>query len=127
MRDDGSVLAASVGDVGRPSRVMSIEELPVALAALKYGDGDFIRTIRSSVCYGRDCDSIAGMACSLYGAVFGTASLPPDLCSAVDRANRRDFGALARRFGETVMRIFQKDSQAFEERRRAIAAGKTGE
>ena len=126
VRGDGFTLVASVGDVGRPSRVMSIEELPVALAALKYGDGDFIRTIRSSVIYGRDCDSIAGMSCCLYGALFGTASLPQDLRSAVDQANRRNYGALARGFAETVLRILEKDQQDFEGRQRAILAGDGG-
>jgi ADP-ribosylglycohydrolase len=123
---DGRVLVASVGDVGCPSRVMSIEELPVALAALKYGDGDFNKTVRSSVIYGRDCDSIAGMACCLYGALFGTASLPEDLRSAVDQANRRDYGALARGLAETVLHIFEKDQQEFEGRRRAITASGGG-
>ena len=43
-----------------------------------------------------------------------------DLRSAVDEANRRDFGALAHGFAETVLRIFEKDQQDFEEKRRAI-------
>jgi hypothetical protein len=38
--DDEPLELAVSGDLGRPSRAASIEELPVALAALKYGAGD---------------------------------------------------------------------------------------
>lgn len=117
--DDQSFSCIGIrADVGRPSRESCIEELPVALAALKYGDGDFYKTIEASVFYGRDCDSIAGMSCSLYGAIYGVDAIPLSLRKGVDAANRRDFSAVAATFTRTVENIYEKDNVRFEERRR---------
>ena len=113
---DNRPLASRPGvpsDVGRPSRTKSIEELPVALAALKYGAGDFLKTLRAGVCYGRDCDSIAGMACGLYGAVYGPGQFPESLTRALDEVNRRDFADMAARLATTARAIFEADRQRF--------------
>lgn len=101
------------GNADQPSRLLSIEEVPVALAALAYGAGDFVKTLRAAVCYGRDCDSIAGMACGLYGALFGASALPEPLREASDRANRRDYRDMARGFETTVRAIHRTDAAAF--------------
>ncbi|MEX0655173.1 MAG: ADP-ribosylglycohydrolase family protein [Phycisphaeraceae bacterium] len=118
-----SLVKGEPTDVGRPSRVMSIEELPVALAVLKYGEGDFLKTLRAGVCYGRDCDSIAGMACGLFGALCGPGQLPASLTEALAKTNRRDFGALAERFAQTARSIFVRDRERFA--RRAEVLGGT--
>lgn len=107
-------------DVGRPSRIMSIEELPVALAALKYGEGEFLKTLRAAVCYGRDCDSIAGMACGLFGAIFGPAQFPRTLTEALAEANRRDFDAIASSFLDTACTVFNADRKRFHSRQAAM-------
>ncbi|MCC5830652.1 MAG: ADP-ribosylglycohydrolase family protein [Phycisphaeraceae bacterium] len=120
---DDRPLALATGtpsDIGRPSRTKSIEELPVALAVLKYGQGDFLRTLRAGVCYGRDCDSIAGMACGLYGALHGSSQLPDTLCQALAETNRRDFCALANRFEQTVRRIVDADLRRMHQRTMAM-------
>ena len=103
-----------------PSRGFSIEEVPVALAVLKYGDGDFATTISAAVRYGRDCDSIAGMACGLFGALLGSATIPTSLRAECDRANQRDFGALASAFAQTVRAIYQKDAKVCNEKKKVI-------
>jgi ADP-ribosylglycohydrolase len=118
--DDQPLIASGVNDVGRPSRTASIEELPAALAALRYGDGDFAKTIRAAVCYGRDCDSIAGMAVGLYGALHGRESLPQALCRTADTANQRDFSALAAQLAATAKTIFAKDQIRFDRRTQSI-------
>jgi ADP-ribosylglycohydrolase len=110
-----------VSDIGRPSRVMSIEELPVALAVLAYGAGDFLKTLRAGVCYGRDCDSIAGMACGLFGALHGDADFPEGLLRELAAVNRRDFAALADRFSASVRAIHARDEE--RERRRSTILG----
>lgn len=102
--------------VNQPSSCLSIEEVPVALAALKYGAGDFLRTIAAAVRYGRDCDSIAGMACGLAGALLGRQAIPASLRSSCDEANQRDFEALASAFAQTVREICQKDAEASDDR-----------
>ncbi len=99
---------------------MSIEELPVALAALRYGGGYFMRTLRAGVFYGRDCDSIAGMACGLLGALRGIAVIPEALRRASDAANRRNFAAIASGFAPTARAIFARDAERFAARRRAV-------
>jgi ADP-ribosylglycohydrolase len=118
---DDTPLATVVGsDLGRPSRVASIEELPVALAALRYGNGDFLRALRAGVCYGRDCDSIAGMAGALFGAIHGVDAIPLSLRQEADRANRRDFGELAARFAKVVSAILTADMVRFSRRVQSV-------
>jgi ADP-ribosylglycohydrolase len=116
----GYVADGEITDNGMPSRIRSIEELPVAAAALKYGGGDFLKTIRAAVEYGRDCDSIAGMACGLFGALYGVAKIPASLRTAVDAANRRDFAKLAKDFYAVVQDIHAKDAARFDARSKAI-------
>ena len=123
--DDRPFAASEQGiatDIGRPSRMMSIEEVPVALAALKYGDGDFLKTLRAGVCYGRDCDSIAGMACGLYGALFGNTTFPETLTRELADVNRRDFEALADRFSTTARAVFERDQERHTSRAQAMGS-----
>lgn len=103
-------------DVGRPSRESCIEELPVALAVLKYGNGDFMKTLQAGVFYGRDCDSIAGMACSLLGAIKGIDVIPEHLRHDVDQANRRDLAKTAAEFEQTLKIIWHKDMERYQKR-----------
>jgi ADP-ribosylglycohydrolase len=111
-----------LGKVGEPSSSASIEELPAALAALRYGAGDFNRTLAAGVFYGNDCDSIAGMACGLYGALYGAESIPQGLKKESERANQRSFSALAGELAETAHLIFTKDEARFERRQSVISA-----
>jgi ADP-ribosylglycohydrolase len=107
-------------DTDVPSRTLSIEEVPVALAALAYGAGDFEKTLQAGVFYGRDCDSIAGMAAGLFGAIFGLDAVPEDLRQASDKANRRDWGAQADAFAEVVREIAEQDDARWNARREAL-------
>lgn len=118
--DDEIQGSTGVTDAGRPSRIYAIEELPAALGALKYGDGDFNKTLHAAVFYGRDCDSIAGMAATLYGALYGVAAVPEKLCSVSDSANRRDFNKLAQKFTKVIEEIVAKDAQRFNNRKKAV-------
>jgi ADP-ribosylglycohydrolase len=121
--DNPTTTAGPATDVHRPSRIASIEELPVALAALQWGDGDFLRTLSSAVFYGRDCDSIASMACGLFGALYGETAIPESLRRSSDAANRRDFPALARMLCEAALAIFRKDDLRHARRAKSVAAG----
>lgn len=118
--DDAPLAMAKFSNVGRPSRVSSIEELPVALAALKYGQGDALKTLEAAVCYGRDSDSIASMAMTLFGALHGVETLPPELCSAVDEANRRNYGEISVRFLHAIQEIMKRDRKDFESREKSV-------
>jgi ADP-ribosylglycohydrolase len=94
----------------------AIEEIPIALAAFRYGNGDFLRTLRAAVFYGRDADSIAGMACGLVGALRGVSQIPPELRLASNEANRRDFAQMAGTFQRTVAEVMEKDRARWNQR-----------
>ncbi|MER7043433.1 ADP-ribosylglycohydrolase family protein [Streptomyces jumonjinensis] len=102
----------------RPSRLHSIEELPIALGMLLIGGGDYRRTVLGSVNYGRDCDSIATMAGAIAGALGGEAAVPRDWAKSVAEASRLDLHAPARELAAVVREVFVRD----RERRRAHEA-----
>ncbi|MFE4058001.1 ADP-ribosylglycohydrolase family protein [Streptomyces sp. NPDC059096] len=99
----------------RPSRLHSIEELPIALGMLLIGAGDYRRTVLGSVNYGRDCDSIATMSGALAGALGGKAAVPAEWADRVAEASRLDLHAPARELTEVAYEMFARD----RERRRA--------
>ncbi|WP_055618629.1 ADP-ribosylglycohydrolase family protein [Streptomyces phaeochromogenes] len=92
----------------RPSRIHSIEELPVALAMLLISRGDYRHAVLGSVNYGRDCDSIATMAGALAGALG--AEIPPDWAKTVAESSRLDLQAPATTLTEVTREIFTRDT-----------------
>ncbi|MFF3888304.1 ADP-ribosylglycohydrolase family protein [Streptomyces sp. NPDC001914] len=91
----------------RPSRLHSIEELPVALGMLLVSGGDFRHAVLGSVNYGRDCDSIATMAGALAGALG--SEVPHDWAKTVAESSRLDLDAPARTLAEVTREIFDRD------------------
>ncbi|MET9900551.1 ADP-ribosylglycohydrolase family protein [Streptomyces sp. NPDC006446] len=91
----------------RPSRLHSIEELPVALGMLLVSGGDFRHAVLGSVNYGRDCDSIATMAGALAGALG--SEVPHDWAKTVSESSRLDLDAPARTLAEVTREIFDRD------------------
>ncbi len=103
-------------NIGRPSRIATIENVPIALAALKYGNGDYFKTLKAGIFYGRDAETIAAVATSLLCAMKGKNTLPNKLKREVDEVNRRNYAALAKSFFEVVKKIHQRDLQRLQER-----------
>ncbi len=99
----------------RPSRLHSIEELPIALGMLVVGGGDYCRTVLGSVNYGRDCDSIATMSGAIAGALAGETAVPRDWAKTVAEASRLDLHSPARELTAVAREVFARD----RERRRA--------
>lgn len=97
----------------RPSRLHSIEELPVALGMLLVSGGDFRQAVLGSVNYGRDCDSTATMAGALAGALG--APVPEEWSKTVAEASRLDLWEPARTLTGVAREVFARDV----ERRRA--------
>lgn len=91
----------------RPSRLHSIEELPVALGMLVVSGGDHRQAVLGSVNYGRDCDSIATMAGALAGALG--SPVPEDWSKAVAEASRLDLWEPARALTEVAREVFAED------------------
>lgn len=99
----------------------NFEEVPVALAALRYGGGDFLRTIEAACRFGRDADSIAGMACGLCGALGGRRAIPDALVTASVEANQRDWAAMAAAFATTCRAIQARDAARWTAHTGALA------
>ncbi|MCX4677975.1 ADP-ribosylglycohydrolase family protein [Streptomyces sp. NBC_01433] len=106
----------------RPSRLHSIEELPIALGMLLVGDGDYRRTVLGSVNYGRDCDSIATMSGAVAGALHGAAAIPADWAATVAGASRLDLHTPALELAEVAREIFVRDTARRRAHESAFAA-----
>ncbi|MFD5765107.1 ADP-ribosylglycohydrolase family protein [Streptomyces sp. NPDC127049] len=110
-------------DARRPSRLHSIEELPIALGMLLVGEGDYRRTVLGAVNYGRDCDSIATMAGAIAGALHGEAAVPADWAKRVADASRLDLRAPATALAAVAHEVFARDTarrRAHESARAAL-------
>ncbi|GGO80373.1 ADP-ribosylglycohydrolase family protein [Nonomuraea cavernae] len=93
----------------RPSRVHSIEELPLALAFLVVAKGDFRETVLGGVNYGRDADSIASMGGAIAGALGGLAAVPAEWLEGVAEASRIDLLAPGRAIAQVARRVHADD------------------
>jgi ADP-ribosylglycohydrolase len=98
-----------------PSQLHSIEEVPLALGYVVATGGDFTEAVLGAVNYGRDSDSIAGMAGAIIGAMVGSSGLPERWTKEIGPRNRIDFDAAGRELLGEFMREY--DAQ----RRRAQA------
>jgi len=101
----------------RPSRLHSIEELPLALGMLVLADGDFTNAVLGGVNYGRDSDSIATMAGALSGALHGVDAVPAEWRETVGSASRLDLAA-----GGLTMAAVAREIHTADQSRRARAA-----
>ncbi|WP_406351463.1 ADP-ribosylglycohydrolase family protein [Streptomyces sp. NBC_00658] len=91
----------------RPSRLHTIEELPIALGMLVLSGGDYGHAVLGSVNYGRDCDSIATMSGALAGALG--SEVPRDWAKTVAEASRLDLETPAKSLTEVTREIFERD------------------
>ncbi|NJN34305.1 MAG: ADP-ribosylglycohydrolase family protein [Saprospiraceae bacterium] len=89
-------------NIGRPSRIACVENVPIAFAALKYGQGNYQKTLKAALFYGRDAESIAAVATSILAAINPQAGAPQGLKATLDTVNRRNHAQFAAHFFETV-------------------------
>lgn len=108
-------------DDWQPSRLRAIEELPLALAFLTVASGDYEQSVLGAANYGRDNDSIAGMAGAIVGALHGDQTLRPDWMRRIDTANRVDLGSLAARLATLTRTLQQRQLTAVQHRDRGFA------
>ncbi|MBA2332672.1 MAG: ADP-ribosylglycohydrolase family protein, partial [Actinobacteria bacterium] len=116
----GEPYASPAQNARIPSRLHSIEELPLALGLLVATGGDYAETVLGGVNYGRDSDSIASMGGALAGALGGSAVLRRDWVDEVSRASRIDIEEAGRTMADVAVEILERDTQRHEERVRAI-------
>ncbi|HEY0207708.1 MAG TPA: ADP-ribosylglycohydrolase family protein [Acerihabitans sp.] len=99
-------------DAYRPSRLNSIEELPLALGFAVINEGDFYKTIHDGINSGRDTDSIGVMAGAILGALHGESIIDAAAMQQIEGPNRLELFACADAFSETVLTIQQADRAA---------------
>jgi ADP-ribosylglycohydrolase len=108
-----------------PSRLHSIEELPIAVGLLVATGGDCEETVLGGVNYGRDSDSIASMGGALAGAL-GSA-LRRDWVDDVSAASKIDVEEAGRTMASVAAEIFGRDAERHADRRRAFGTLSAGE
>ena len=104
-------------DARKPSRLLSIEELPLAIGMVTVSNGDYRESVLGGVNYGRDSDSIASMAGAITGAMCGASAIPEDWWQTVERESKRDFTATGKLIAKLAHEIHHKD----QERARKVA------
>src|SRR5690606_9833467 len=125
MGDDLNHMEEKVGrrtDAYRPSRLLSIEELPLALGFCLFNGGDFRRSIEDGINSGRDTDSIGVMAGAILGALHGEAVIGAEDGALLDSANRLDLMGSADAFAATATTTLAADRAAADARRDALGA-----
>lgn len=103
-------------DARRPSRTRAIEELPVALGMVVVAGGRWREAVLGSVNYGRDADSIAGMAGAIAGALEGAEAIPSELEAQVSEAGRIDLAGLAAELTAVAEEVFARDRERWAQR-----------
>ena len=116
----GEAYATPAQNARTPSRLHSIEELPIALGLLVATGGDYAETVLGGVNYGRDSDSIASMGGALAGALGGTSVLRRDWVDQVSSASRIDVEEAGRTMAAVAVEIFERDVLRHEERARVV-------
>ncbi|WP_075618259.1 ADP-ribosylglycohydrolase family protein [Paenisporosarcina indica] len=92
-----------------PSRLFSIEELPMALAFIVLNDGDLYNSIYDGINSGRDTDSIGVMAGVILGAMHGVSTLKSEDIQLLEETNKTNYTYLAEQFAEVAEMIIKED------------------
>lgn len=109
-------------DSRRPSRLRSIEELPVALGFLVVCDGEVRGTILGGTNYGRDSDSIATMGAAVAGALRGESDVPADWAQTVSTNSRLDLRSRGLAMAAIASEIYAADRAEQRRHERAFDA-----
>ncbi|KZS43861.1 hypothetical protein AWU65_27660 [Paenibacillus glucanolyticus] len=103
-----------------PSRLWSIEELPMALAFMVLNEGEYYRTILDGVNSGRDTDSIGVMAGVILGAMHGSEVIRKEDIEQLNKVNRLDLCAVADEFSMVAAKIIEDDLRIHEMRKNVV-------
>jgi ADP-ribosylglycohydrolase len=109
-------LAHEQSNIARASRIAVVENFPIALACLQYGNGDYMKTLKASLFYGRDGETIAAVSTSLLAAIKGEPIIPAKLKQEVDEVNKRNYAAIAKGLFESAKVIFEKDKAVLQQK-----------
>jgi ADP-ribosylglycohydrolase len=117
----------------RPSRLHSIEELPIAIGFVLIARGAYENAVLGAVNYGRDADSIGTMAGAITGALGGRDAVPMQWRELVARESRIDLEEPGGAMADIAEEIFAIDdrrhtarSDAMRRVREGLHAGHVG-
>lgn len=103
-----------------PSRLGSIEELPMALGFILYNDGSYYKSIYDGINSGRDTDSIGVMIGVILGAMYGASVIAAEDIELLESANRMHFDEITDTFTDVAVSIINKDISAMEKVKRIL-------
>lgn len=101
-----------------PSRLFSIEELPIALAFIVLNDGAYYPSMYDGINSGRDTDSIGVMIGAILGALAGKEVMKIEDIDLLIETNRIDFPKLSEEFSSVAEEIIKGDIELSEQRKR---------
>ena len=110
----------------RPSRLHSIEELPVAIGYVLIAGGRYEDAVLGAVNYGRDADSIGTMAGAIAGALGGRDGVPAEWREFVARESRIDLEEPGLAMAEVAEEIFALDDRRHASRTDAMRRVREG-
>ncbi|GAA0373179.1 ADP-ribosylglycohydrolase family protein [Bacillus horti] len=99
-----------------PSRLFSIEELPLALAYIVLHDGDLYEALYDGINSGRDTDSIGVMIGVILGARYGYKALKDEDIALLEETNRLNLMERADQFTEVARKIIMDDIELNQKR-----------
>ncbi|MFY4777113.1 ADP-ribosylglycohydrolase family protein [Metabacillus sp. RGM 3146] len=99
-----------------PSRLLSIEELPMALAFILLNNGDYYSSIYDGINSGRDTDSIGVMIGVILGAMHGDNVIRKEDIEILERTNQLNLLNLSEAFIPTSMKIIKNDIELNKKR-----------
>jgi ADP-ribosylglycohydrolase len=92
-----------------PSRLYSIEELPVAIGYLTLFEDKPVQAVIDGVNSGRDADSVGVMAGCIAGALYGYEIFDPKEIEVIDKKSRLNLDACSDSFIKTAREIIESD------------------
>ncbi|MBS4189740.1 ADP-ribosylglycohydrolase family protein [Bacillus sp. FJAT-49705] len=101
-----------------PSRLFSIEELPMALAFIVLNDGEFYQSIYDGINSGRDTDSIGVMIGVILGAMYGDRVIREEDVKLLEETNKMNLIQLSDSFSEVAEGIIMEDLRLNERRKK---------
>jgi ADP-ribosylglycohydrolase len=103
-----------------PSRLLAIEELPLALGYIVLHNGDFLEAVKDGVSSGRDTDSIGVMIGAILGAMHGVQAIPAEELAAIEEINRQDIKGHCTQFSEAAAFMIDRDLRMNDIRQQQI-------
>ncbi|GAA0720809.1 ADP-ribosylglycohydrolase family protein [Clostridium malenominatum] len=103
-----------------PSRLFSIEELPLALAYILLNEGEFYESLLDGINSGRDTDSIGVMIGVILCAMKGYKVIKESDIELLEGVNKLNLMESADGFYITAKEIINKDLEKYEKRKELL-------